>query len=487
MTPIAPTMPLFSATPLPLQTRLPEVGPDTDVTLLAVLREKCGEEVVTSWFGRLQIDKIDGALAVVSVPTTFLRSWLKSHYAAIVLEAVRTLAPEVAKLDIVIRSAALRSIVSPKPRPSTASPQLAPADPKPVPTPALEPTFSGSPLDPRLTFETFHTGRSNRLAHAAALQVGESEPGKPTFNPLYVRGAVGLGKTHLLQAVAHAAAARDQRVLYMSAEKFMYGFVLALRAQASHSFRDRLRDIDVLIVDDVQFLQGKSVQQEFRNTVVALVDAGKQLIVAADRSPVELEALEDCARSRLGGGLCVEVSALDQDIRVKLLESRVASAVRKTPWLVVPDDVIAYVASAVQTNGRDLEGAVNRLIAQATLTQAALTIASAEVAIRDLVRMREPKRVKIDDIQKLVAAHYNVSRADIMSQRRSANVVRPRQIAMYLSKLLTPRSLPEIGRRFGGRDHTTVLHAVRKMEGLAISDHALGDEIKTLRAMLEDA
>ena len=486
MTPIAPTKPLFPATPLPLQTRSLDVGPDTDAALLAVLREKCGEEVVTSWFGRLQIDKIDGALTVVSVPTTFLRSWLKSHYAAKLLEAVRTLAPEVAKLDIVIRSAALRSIVSPKPPPSTASPQLAPADPKPIPTPALGPTFSGSPLDPRLTFATFHTGRSNRLAHAAALQVGESEPGKPAFNPLYVHGAVGLGKTHLLQAVAHAAATRDQRVLYMSAEKFMYGFVLALRMQASHSFRDRLRDIDVLIVDDVQFLQGKSVQQEFRN-IVALVDARKQLIVAADRSPVELEALEDRARSRLGGGLCVEVGALDQDIRVKLLESRVASAVCKTPWLVVPDDVIAYVASAVQTNGRDLEGAVNRLIAQATLTQAALTVASAEVAIRDLVRMREPKRVKIDDIQKLVAAHYNVSRADIMSQRRSANVVRPRQIAMYLSKLLTPRSLPEIGRRFGGRDHTTVLHAVRKMEGLAISDHALGDEIKTLRAMLEDA
>jgi chromosomal replication initiator protein len=236
----------------------------------------------------------------------------------------------------------------------------------------------------------------------------------------------------------------------------------------------------------VQFLQGKSIQQEFCHTLNALIDAGRQVVVAADRPPGDLESLEERVRSRLSGGLCVEMGGLDEHLRQRILDGRIAIARQTQPGFKVPPAVVSYVARAIETNGRDLEGAVSRLLARATLTGTALTVESAEDAIRDLVRTREPKRVKIEDIQKLVATHYNVSKADILSSRRTATVVRPRQIAMYLSKVLTLRSLPEIGRRFGGRDHTTVLHAVRKIEGLANKDGSLSEEIELLKRMLTD-
>ncbi len=347
--------------------------------------------------------------------------------------------------------------------------------------------LSGSPLDRRMNFETFLLGRSNQFAYAAAQRIATAGPAEPLiYNPLYIHACVGLGKTHLLQAVAHAATASGRRVIYLTAEKFMYGFVYALKAQTALAFKERLRAIDVLVIDDVQFLQGKSIQQEFCHTLNALIDARKQIVIAADRPPADLEALEERVRSRLAGGLCVEMGALDEALRVKILETRIAVARGINPDFHVTPAVVAYVASVIQTNGRDLDGAVNRLMAHASLTQAPLCVETAEVAIRDLVRTREPKRVKIEDIQKLVATHYNVSRADILSSRRTANVVRPRQIAMYLSKVLTLRSLPEIGRRFGGRDHTTVLHAVRKIEGLTGSDRSLSDEVELLKRMLLD-
>jgi chromosomal replication initiator protein len=287
-----------------------------------------------------------------------------------------------------------------------------------------------------------------------------------------------------LQAIAHEAGANARRVIYLTAEKFMYGFVAALKAQTAIAFKEKLRGIDVLVIDDVQFLQGKSIQQEFCHTLNALIDAGRQIVIAADRPPGDLESLDERVRSRLAGGLCVDMGGLDEALRIQIVEARIAATREMQPQFAVPPLVVSYVANAIQTNGRDLEGAVNRLLAHSTLTGTPLTVETAEAAIRDLIRTREPKRVKIEDIQKLVASHYNVSRADILSSRRTANVVRPRQIAMYLAKALTLRSLPEIGRRFGGRDHTTVLHAVRKIEDLAGRDGALLDEIDLLKRML---
>ena len=473
------------------------------------LRVELGEEVFTSWFGRLELDGMADGTAQLSVPTKFLKSWIQSHYQERMLKILSAEAPGVFALVIAVRSSSRLTPQRPQAFEGTlgeTSERMPRVDPAPSePRMPFFPTseaaraalpgrdtsdgdaLTGSPLDKRMSFDTFHVGRSNQLAHAAAQKISGAAPDEGLiYNPLYIHACVGLGKTHLLQAVAHAVSAQRRRVIYLTAEKFMYGFVLALKAQTSLAFKERLRGIDVLIIDDVQFLQGKSIQQEFCHTINALIDARKQIIIAADRPPADLESLEERVRSRLSGGLCVEIGALDEALRVRMLESRVSAVRANVPGFDVPPAVIAYVASVIQTNGRDLDGAVNRLMAHASLTQTALTVETAEVAIRDLVRMREPKRVKIEDIQKLVATHYNVSRADILSSRRTANVVRPRQIAMYLSKVLTLRSLPEIGRRFGGRDHTTVLHAVRKIEGLTGSDRTLSDEVELLKRMLLD-
>ena len=471
------------------------------------LRAELGEDVFTSWFGRLELDGIAGDVAQLSVPTKFLKSWIQSHYLDRMLAVIASEVVEVKALAISVRSSSRPPVSRPQAfqgqlgRPDGVDPRAAqPAFGATLPAPsaggralpqvretAEADSLGGSPLDRRMTFETFHVGRSNQLAHAAAQRIATAPPGETLhYNPLYIHACVGLGKTHVLQAVAHAVAAAKRRVIYLTAEKFMYGFVLALKAQTSLAFKERLRGIDVLVIDDVQFLQGKSIQAEFCHTINSLIDAQKQIVIAADRPPADLESLEERVRSRLSGGLVVEIGALDEALRMRMLESRIASVRLNAPTFDVSPAVISYVASVIETNGRDLDGAVNRLMAHASLTHSALTVETAEAAIRDLVRTREPKRVKIEDIQKLVATHYNVSRADILSSRRTANVVRPRQIAMYLSKVLTLRSLPEIGRRFGGRDHTTVLHAVRKIEGLTGSDRTLQDEVELLKRMLLD-
>ena len=483
----------------------------------ARLRRELGEAVYGSWFGRLELDGVAHGVALLSVPTRFLKSWIQSHYLDRILACLQGEELSVASVQIDVRSG-VRSA-----RPRAVSPLAAPA-PRPDAAPALRlvqtqaphaasphalashafashafashapaahaasdrDLLAGSPLDRRLTFSSFAVGRSNQLAHAAAQRVAESAGEAPLYNPLYLHAAVGLGKTHLLQAIAHAATDAGKRVIYLTAERFMYGFVAALKAQNAIAFKETLRAIDVLIIDDIQFLQGKTMQQEFCHTLNALIDARKQIVIAADRPPIDLDSLDERARSRLVGGLSVEIEAYDETLREKILAQRVAAAKAAHAGFDVSAQVLAYVASAIQSNGRDLEGAVNRLLAHATLSGQTITVEMAETAIRDLVRAREPKRVKIEDIQKLVGNHYSVTRADILSSRRTANVVRPRQIAMYLSKILTPRSLPEIGRRFGGRDHTTVLHAVRKIDALTAKDRALSEEIELLKRMLQD-
>src|SRR5262249_15145751 len=276
------------------------------------------------------------------------------------------------------------------------------------------------------------------------------------------------------------------KVLYLTAEKFMYGFVAALRAQNALAFKEALRTIDVLVIDDLQFLQGRSTQAEFCHTLNALIDAGRQVVIAADRPPSDLERLHERVRSRLAGGLVVEMGSLGEELRLEILKCRAAAARQHHPCFDVPAPVLEFIAKTVTHNGRDLEGALNRLLAHSKLTGQPVTLEMAEREVRDLIRPQEPKRVKIEDIQRVVARQYNVSRADLLSSRRTANVVRPRQVAMYLAKTLTLRSLPEIGRRFGGRDHTTVLHAVRKIENLVSTDTALAEEIELLKRQLQE-
>ncbi|HEX9170954.1 MAG TPA: chromosomal replication initiator protein DnaA [Roseiarcus sp.] len=466
----------------------------------ARLRAEVGDDVFNSWFGRLALVSVGSGQARLSVPTRFLKSWIDTHYVGHISAALNAEFGPVVQILIFVRcSAPLEPVKNPAAECVTST-RAAPKSPEPSgdrgPTErrartSAAPTFgdalTGSPLDRRLTFATFQLGRSNELAFHAAKRVADhNRGGTPAFCPLYVHSAVGLGKTHLLQAVAHTAASQGRSVIYLTAERFMYGFVAALQAQTSIAFKERLRTIDLLIFDDAQFLQGKAIQAEFGHALNALLDAGREVIVAADRPPNDLESLDERVRSRLSVGLCVEIGALDEPLRLKILEARVAAARMAEPHFGVSPTVLAFVARSIRSNGRDLEGAVNRLRAHCTPTSPPLTVETAEAAIRDLIRTHEPKRVKIEDIQKLVASHYSVSRADILSSRRTAAVVKPRQVAMFLAKMLTPRSLPEIGRRFGGRDHTTVLHAVRKIEALLQNDPTLRDTLELLKRMLQE-
>ena len=458
------------------------------------LRAEVGDEVFTSWFARMELEAVEGDTVKLSVATRFLKSWIQSHYAERLMACLQAEFGSVSRIEITVRSGVLRPI---QPKTKLAEQPAPIREPKgqgtemrhPVaPVSAAHEALGGSPLDPRLTFDTFIVGRSNSLAHAAAKQVAQARRGDAVmFNPLYVHAGVGLGKTHLLQSLAWAGnASAERKVLYLTAERFMYGFVAALRAQNALAFKDALRTIDVLVIDDLQFLQGKSTQVEFCHTLNALIDAGRQVVIASDRPPSELESLDERVRSRLAGGLVVEMGALGEDIRLEILKTRVTAARHYHPGFDVPAPVLAFIAKTVTHNGRDLEGALNRLLAHSQLSSQPITLEMAEREIRDLIRPQEPKRIRIEEIQRMVARQYNVSRADLLSSRRTANVVRPRQVAMYLAKTLTLRSLPEIGRRFGGRDHTTVLHAVRKIENLVHSDNALAEEIELLKRQLQD-
>lgn len=471
------------------------------------LRAELGEDVFASWFARLELLEVSGGTARLTVPTRFLKSWIESHYLDRVLGTFRSEVEEVSRIDVSVRGpAAARpaavAAASAAPKPAQAPSPIARLQAAgagmsstsevesetaaPVRSEGASGDLNGAPLDARLTFASFVVGRSNALAHAAGERVARHDGQGALYNPLYLHAGVGLGKTHLLHAIGHSARESGRRVIYLTADRFMYGFVNALKTQNALAFKERLRAIDLLILDDVQFIQGKSIQAEFGHTLNALIDAGRQVVVASDRPPAELESLEERVRSRLAGGLVVEIGTLDEQLRTSILSARLAAVQVSHPSFEVSPTVATYVARSITANGRDLEGAVNRLLAHATLTGAVVTMETAEAAIRDLVKNREPKRIKIEDIQKLVASRYNVSRSDILSERRTAAVVKPRQIAMYLSKVLTLRSLPEIGRRFGGRDHTTVLHAVRKIDKLLGEDNVLNDEVELLKRMLQD-
>lgn len=460
------------------------------------LRSTVGEDIYSSWFARMDLESVHGESVRLSVPTRFLKSWIQAHYAERVLACWQAELPDVHRIDLTVRSAMrcaapvreapapdVRRLERGEGRDGTELKTVATA-----PASANHDALGGSPLDPRLTFQSFVTGRSNALAHAAARQVAEGRRGDAVmFNPLYIHAGVGLGKTHLLQAVTWAGnAGTERRVLYLTAEKFMYGFVAALKTQTALAFKEALRGIDVLVIDDLQFLQGKSTQAEFCHTLNALIDAGRQVVIAADRPPSDLESLDDRVRSRLAGGLVVEMGSLGEELRLGILRSRVEAARAHHASFDVPEQVLDYLAKTITHNGRDLEGAINRLLAHSKLNAQPVTLEMAEREVRDLVRPQEPRRIKIEDIQRVVARQYNVSRSDLLSSRRTANVVRPRQVAMYLAKTLTLRSLPEIGRRFGGRDHTTVLHAVRKIEALVSKDVTLSDEVELLKRQLQE-
>ena len=461
----------------------------------ARLRAELGEDVFSSWFARMAPESLDGGAIHLSVPTRFLKNWIRSHYHDRLLALWQQEVKGVTRLELSIRgrTQAVARPAADAGAQAASGTVLAPDCNEEAaighhPLAGEGERTIGSPLDPRYNFESFVVGSSNSLAHAAACQVAALDGDRPGFNILYLHSAVGLGKSHLLQATAWEARRRRQpeRIIYLTAERFMYRFVAALKSHSALAFKDQLRGIDMLLIDDMQFLQGKSTQQEFCHTLNALMESGRQVVVAADRPPAELESLDDRMRSRLSGGLVVDIRPLGRSLRLAILKSKLENARRRLPELHVQNQVLEYVADQVNGNGRELEGAFTRIVAHNQLTRAEITIEMAERAIRDLVRSVEPKRVRIEHIQKVVAKHFNISRQDIVSSRRNRSIVRPRQISMYLAKTLTDRSFPEIGRRFGGRDHTTVLHAVRKIDTLMREDRSFAEEVELLKRLVEE-
>ncbi len=471
----------------------------------AQLKARLGTDVYSSWFGRMKLAEASKGLVRLSVPTAFLRSWINGHYLDMISEIWRELDPSVLKVEVVVRSPVRhggQAEVSEQPAARKAVRQSETAlgsgmlaQPKPDRA-AGRPTFAdheakagnlGSPLDARYTFQSFIEGPSNRVAYAAARTVAEAGAGSVRFNPLFIHASVGLGKTHLLQAIAAEALRNDpkSRVVYLTAEYFMWRFATAIRDNDALTLKEQLRDIDLLIIDDMQFLQGKSIQNEFCHLINMLLDSAKQVVVAADRPPSELESLEPRVRSRLNGGVSLEIQAPDYRMRLDMLRQRLESARAEDQSLSIPEEILDHVARTVTGSGRELEGAFNQLIFRQSF-EPQITIDRIDELLGHIYRSGEPKRVRIEDIQRIVARHYNVSKTELLSNRRTRTIVKPRQVAMYLSKVLTPRSLPEIGRRFGGRDHTTVLHAVRKIEGQSASDTTLAQELELLRRLIND-
>ncbi len=343
----------------------------------------------------------------------------------------------------------------------------------------------GATLDARFTFDSFVVGKPNELAHAAARRVAEGGP--VSFNPLFLYGGVGLGKTHLMHAIAHELQARrpEMRVLYLSAEQFMYRFVQALREKQIMDFKEIFRSVDVLMVDDVQFIAGKdSTQEEFFHTFNALVDQNKQIVISADRAPGEIKDLEDRIKSRLQCGLVVDLHPTDYELRLGILQQKADYYRAQYQGLEISNGVLEFLAHRITTNVRVLEGALTRLFAFASLVGREITLDLAQDCLADILRASD-RKLTIEEIQRKVAEHYNIRLSDMVGPKRLRNIARPRQVAMYLSKQMTSRSLPEIGRRFGGRDHTTIMHGVRKIEELMAADPQLSDDLQLLRRLLQ--
>jgi len=443
------------------------------------LRQELGEAAFRSWLKPLTLASRRGAELRLAVPTRFMRDWIAGHYADRLKDLWRGEDPSIQAVEIIVDTReparGAGEAVARRPAAETAKPDAAGNGARGDPDDQI-----GASLDARLTFDNFVVGKPNVLAYTAAQRIAEAS--QVTFNPLYLYGGVGLGKTHLMHAIAWHIRRRapERRVIYLSAEVFMYRFIRALRDKTVMTFKEQFRSVDVLMIDDVQFISGKeSTQEELFHTFNALVDQNRQVVISADKSPSDLEGVEERMRSRLGWGLVADIHPTTYELRLGILQ---AKAERLKAEL--PGKVLEFIAHKVTGNVRELEGALNRLVADERWIGRPITLETTQEALHDLLRASD-RRVSIEEIQKRVAEHYNIKFSDMHSARRARAVARPRQIAMYLCKLLTTRSLPEIGRKFGGRDHTTVMHAVRKIEELSRVDSSFAEDVELLRRMLE--
>ena len=457
----------------------------------SVMRQDIGEAAYQSWLKPMSVRGLADGRVQLSVPTRFMRDWVMAHYVEKLQALWNKEDAAVGGIDILIRSDRDRPLL-PEAGDFTQT--------TPVPAaPAIssrsrskgnvghryasgDDFYDGlsAPLDARFKFDRFVVGKPNEFAYAAARRVADAI--SVQFNPLFLYGGVGLGKTHLMHAIAWNIRERDpsRTVIYLSAEKFMYRFIRALREQNTVDFKEQFRSVDVLMIDDVQFISGKeSTQEEFFHTFNALVDQGRQIVISADKSPSDLEGVEERLKSRLNCGLVADIHATTYELRLGILKSKAEQA-----EIQIPSRIMEFLAHKITSNVRDLEGALNRVVAHAQLVGRDVTLETTQEVLHDLLRAND-RRVTIEEIQKRVAEHFNIRTSDMHSARRARSVARPRQVAMYLAKQLTTRSLPEIGRKFGGRDHTTVMHAVRKVEELRECDSGFAEDVELLRRMLE--
>ncbi|MBC7507000.1 MAG: chromosomal replication initiator protein DnaA [Sandarakinorhabdus sp.] len=427
----------------------------------AVLRAEAGDHHFEAWLAPLALLGCQGDKVQLAAPSAFVADWVGGHYAEALRLHWAAQRPGTRQVIISVQTG----------MPSVQSVAAA------VPAAPIH-----LPVESRYSFDNFIVGKSNELAYNAALAV--AEPGPVGFNPLFLHGTTGLGKTHLMHAIGNAFLQRqpDAKVAYMSAERFMVEFLAALRAKDTIAFKQRLRAVDLLMIDDVQFIAGKeSTQEEFFHTMNEIISAGKRLVITSDRSPQNLEGIQDRILSRMAWGLVADINPADYELRLNILYAKLGSM---TQNVAVPAEVIEFLARKITANVRELEGALNRVVAYAGLVNAPVTLEFTRETLADLLRAHE-KKLTIDEIQRKVAEHYHLKLSDLLSARRAREVARPRQVAMYLAKKLTPRSLPEIGRRFGGRDHTTVMHAVKRIEELRASDREIDADVVRLTRLLD--
>ncbi len=445
----------------------------------AQICQSLGQNNYKNWIEPLNFVACEKGVAQFKAPTAFLGNYVDQNYGQTILHFINQNGANVRRLQFDVHAS---RTARPIEEPAVKAAKTAAAA-----TPRKEATNNliSAPLDSKFTFDTFVVGKPNELAHAAARRVAEGGP--VTFNPLFLYGGVGLGKTHLMHAISWELRERrpELNVLYLSAEQFMYRFVQALRDRKMMDFKEIFRSVDVLMVDDVQFIAGKdSTQEEFFHTFNVLVEQNKQIIISGDRAPDEIAGLENRIRSRLQSGLVVDLHPTDYELRLGILQSKVETQRIHYPTLEIEPGILEFLAHRISTNVRVLEGALTRLFAFASLVGKPVTMALTQDCLADVLRASQ-RKISIEEIQRKVAEHYNIRLSDLLGPKRVRSFARPRQVAMYLCKQMTSRSLPEIGRRFGGRDHTTVMHGVKRIEELKQTDAGIAEDLEMLRRALE--
>ena len=458
------------------------------------LKQEVGEKAFDSWLKPLSVSSFSSGVMNISVPTRFMRNWVITNYSDRIHKIWGKKNPNIKSINFIVQAA--DEGIATGVHNSTCRSLLKKISSSPAPQNIYQSGIGNIsseagyvsdanqslsvPLNPQYTFENFVVGKTNEFAYAAAKKVAESDD--IPFNPLFLYSGVGLGKTHLMHAIAWRIKQRNpnKNIVYLSAEKFMYKFVRALRYKDTAAFKEQFRSVDVLMVDDVQFMGGKdTTQEEFFYTFNSLIEEGRQIIISADKSPSDLEGIETRLRSRLGCGLVADIHPTDFELRIGILQAKA-----KQLNCELPQKVAEFLAQKITSNIRELEGALRRIIAHTQLLPGKeITLENTQDVLKDMLRSYD-RRTTIDEIQKKVAEHFNISVKEMQSSRRARTVARPRQIAMYLAKLLTLRSLPEIGRKFD-RDHTTVMHAVRKVEELIKEDSSVAESVEVLRRSLE--